>query len=239
MPNSSLESAAQKTATRPKSEATRKQTLSAALELFRTQGLDAATRREIARSAGVATGAAYYYFDSKEAIVLAFYDQAQQDMAPLLEQALSAATDLEEIVGQLIRIKLEYFQPSRAFLGALSAHSDPQHPLSPFSEQSRAIRESDMRFFERALEAGRSRTPGDLKPYLPRLLWMYQMGLILFWIYDRSEGQQRTHALLDKSLRVVVRLIKLSGLPMMRPLRRLVTDLIDTVTSESAPGEAI
>jgi AcrR family transcriptional regulator len=30
--------------------------------------------REIATSAGVATGAAYYYFDSKDAIVLAFYE---------------------------------------------------------------------------------------------------------------------------------------------------------------------
>src|ERR1700680_1772660 len=111
MSNSALKpSAAPKSVVRPKSEATRKQILSAALELFRTQGFEAATMREIARSAGVATGAAYYYFDSKEAIVLAFYDQAQQDMAPLLEQALSATIDLEEIVGRLIRIKLEYFQ---------------------------------------------------------------------------------------------------------------------------------
>jgi len=238
MSTSALKNAAvPKSVARPKSEATRKQILSAALELFRKQGFEAATMREIARSAGVATGAAYYYFDSKDAIVLAFYDQAQQDMAPLLEAALTSTKDLEERIRRIIRIKLDYFEPSRAFLGALSAHTDPQHPLSPFSEQSRAIRESDMGYFERALAVSRSRLPDDLQPYLPRLLWMYQMGLILFWIYDRSEGQRRTHALLDKSLRVVVRLLKLSGLPLMQPLRRMVIDLTDTAMGESVPGE--
>jgi AcrR family transcriptional regulator len=213
--------------------------LSAALDLFRKQGFEAATMREIARSAGVATGAAYYYFDSKDAIVLAFYDQAQKDMAPLLEAALTTSKDLEERIRSLVRIKLEYFEPSRALLGALSAHSDPQHPLSPFSEKSQAIRESDIAYFERALTGSRSRLPDDLKPYLPQLLWMYQMGIILFWIYDRSEGQHRTHALLEKSLHVVVRLMKLSGLPLMQPLRRMVMDLVDTASGESLPGEAI
>jgi len=235
MPDSStLTTAPSKTAARPKSEATRAQILSAALELFRNQGFEAATMRDIARSASVATGAAYYYFDSKDAIVLAFYDQAQQDMAPLLEEALATTKDLEERIRRIVRIKLDYFGPSRTFLGALSAHSDPQHPLSPFSEQSRAIRESDMGFFEKALSGSRVRVPDDLKAYLPRMLWIYQMGLILFWIYDRSEGQRRTHALLEKSLRVVVRLVKLSGLPLMQPLRRLVVDIVDTATGEAA-----
>jgi len=166
--------------------------------------------------------------------VLAFYDQAQKDMAPLLEEALTTTRDLEERIRRIVRIKLDYFEPSRTFLGALSTHSDPQHPLSPFSEQSRAIRESDMAYFEKALSGSRVRLPDDLKAYLPRLLWMYQMGLILFWIYDRSEGQRRTQALLEKSLRVVVRLVKLSGLPLMQPLRRLVVDLVDTATGEAA-----
>lgn len=239
MPNSSVAGAAfPKAGVRSKSEATHQQILSAALELFRTQGFEAATMREIARSAGVATGAAYYYFDSKDAIVLAFYDQAQRDMAPSLEQALTSTKDLEERIRRIVRIKLDYFAPSRAFLGALSAHSDPQHPLSPFSEQSRAIREADMDYFARALEGSRTRVPDDLKLYMPRLLWLYQMGLILFWVYDRSEGQRRTHALLEKSLRVVVRLLKLSGLPLMQPVRRMVIDLVDTAVDDSALGEA-
>ena len=65
--------------------------------------------REIATGAGVATGAAYYYFDSKDAIVLAFYDQAQQEMQPLLTAITEKIHhthpnyDLEPLVAQTFR----------------------------------------------------------------------------------------------------------------------------------------
>ena len=41
--------------------------------------------RDIATQAGVATGLAYYYFESKDAIVLAFYQRAKDDLPELLE----------------------------------------------------------------------------------------------------------------------------------------------------------
>jgi AcrR family transcriptional regulator len=218
------------TKTKPRSEATRSKILDAALELFRDRGFEATTMREIAERAGVATGAAYYYFDSKDAIVLAFYDQAQKDMTARLEDVLAGSRDLAARVRGIVQVKLDYFEPSRRFLGALAVHTDPGHPLSPFSAQTREIRENDMGFFARAVDGSRVRVPEDLQAYLPRLLWMYQMGVILFWINDRSAGQKKTQALLDKSLDVVVRLIKLAGLPLTRPLRRMVIDLVDTVT---------
>jgi len=213
-----------------KSDETRARILTAAIELFRRKGFEQTTMREIAAEAGVATGAAYYYFDSKDAIVLAFYDQAQQDMTARLEELLAGSRNLVERLRGILQVKLDYFEPSRRFLGALSVHTDPNHPLSPFSAQTREIRENDMRFFERAVDSSHVRVPDDLRTYLPRLLWMYQMGMILFWIYDRSAGQKKTQALIDKSLEVVVRLIKLASLPLTRPLRRMVIDLVDTVT---------
>ncbi|SPF54902.1 Transcriptional regulator, TetR family [Candidatus Sulfopaludibacter sp. SbA4] len=215
-----------------KSDETRARILGAAMDLFRRRGFEETTMREIAAEAGVATGAAYYYFDSKDAIVLAFYDQAQQEMAPLLETALAGSKDLKERMRGLLDVKLAYFEPNRRLLGALAAHTDPQHPLSPFSSQTRAIRERDIQSFHRALEGCRVRIPRDFEELLPRILWMYQMGLILFWIYDRSPSQKRTRALVDKSLAIVVRLVKLSDLPLMRPVRRIVIDLVKTVTEE-------
>ena len=219
------------TTKRVKSEETRARILEAAMELFRQQGFEAATMREIAVKAAVATGAAYYYFDSKDAIVLAFYDQAQKDMQPELEAALEATRDLRERIRRIIEVKLEYFAPSRRLLGALSGHTNPEHPLSPFSAQTQAIREADIRFLERALEGSRVTVAADLHEYLPRLLWMYQMGVILFWINDASPGQRKTRALLEKSLDVVVRLIKFAGLPLTRPLRRMVIELVDVVVA--------
>lgn len=213
-----------------KGDETRARILAAALELFRQRGFEATTMREIAASAGVATGAAYYYFDSKDAIVLAFYDQSQRDMEPRLEAALIGSKDLAKRLAAILAVKLDYFHSSRRLLGALSAHTNPEHPLSPFSERTRECRERDMQVFERAVSGSRAHIANDLQAHLPRLLWMYQMGVILFWIYDRSDGQRKTQALLDKSLNIVVRLIKLSSLPLMRPLRRIVIDLVETLT---------
>ena len=212
-----------------KSDETRARILAAALDLFRSQGFEATTMRQVAAAAGMAIGATYYYFDSKDAIVLAYYHQAQQDMEPLLDRALAETKDLKERLRRLLDVKLAYFAPSRDLLGALSAHANPAHPLSPFSAQTQDIRDEDVRFFDRALSGSRTAVADDLKPYLPRLLWMYQMGLILFWTFDRSVGQRKTLALIDRSLQIVVRLIKLSGLPLMRPLRRIAVDLAATV----------
>ena len=95
-----------------KSDETRSRILAAAIDLFRRQGFDATTMREIAAAAEVATGAAYYYFDSKDAIVLAFYDRAQDEMEPLLEEALASASDLKARVSALLDVKLKYFEPT-------------------------------------------------------------------------------------------------------------------------------
>lgn len=214
---------------RTKSEETRERIMQAALALFHERGFDPTTMRDIAHKAGMATGAAYYYFESKDAIVLAFYDRARKDLSPLLEEALRGQSDLGDRLRRIIEVKLDYFKSSRDVLAALSGHTSPDHPLSPFSKETREIREDDIGFFERALEGSRVRVPKDLHPYLPRLLWMYQMGVILFWINDTSSGTKKTQALLDKSLRVITQLIRFSGFPLLRPLRKTVIDLLNTV----------
>ena len=214
-----------------KSDETRERIMKAALEMFHDGGFESTTMRDIAAQAGMATGAAYYYFDSKDAIVLAFYDRARAEMEPRLEQALAKSHDLKERLLGLIQVKLDYFAPGRKLLGALSAHTNPDSPLSPFSERTRAIREHDIAFFDRALRESRTPGPKDLRKYLPHLLWMYQMGIILFWIYDGSRGQAKTDFLLTKSIDIVVRLIKLSSLPLTGPIRRSVVQLMDTVLS--------
>jgi len=216
-----------------KSAETRARIMDAAMELFRRQGFEETTMREIATEAGVATGAAYYYFDSKDAIALAFYDQSQKELEPLIEQALAGGKNLKARLGALLEAKLKYFAPNRRLLGALAAHADPEHPLSPFSARTREIRERDMGSFARALDASGVRVARDLEPHLPRILWMYQMGLILFWIYDRSPAQERTRTLIRKSAAVVERLVKLAAFPPMRPVRRMVVDLMRTVMEES------
>ncbi len=217
-----------------KSEQTREKILDAALRLFREKGFGETTMREIASEAGVASGLAYYYFPQKEDFVMAFYLRAQSEMRPRIDEAMLESKRLEPRLRGLIEAKLDYFTPSRKFLGALLAFSgDPNHRLSPFSDDTAAIRNGDIAQFQRALESSDVNVPADLKPALPGILWMYQMGLVLFWLYDTSEGQRRARLLLEKSLRMVVTLLKLASLPLMRPVRRSVLELVEIVAQPS------
>jgi AcrR family transcriptional regulator len=216
-----------------KSEETRARILKAALTVFRERGFERATMREIAAEAEVAVGAAYYYFESKEAIVMAFYERAQQEMKLDLEAMLDRSRTLELRLRGIITEKFNYFGPDRKLLGALSAHVDPQHPLSPFSRETAAVREEDISFFQRAVAESKVKLPPGIRPYLARLLWLYQMGLMLFWVYDRSEGQAKTQFLFDKTLKMLLVVLRLAGIPLLRPLHRLAGEILQAVYGES------
>lgn len=213
-----------------KSDETRTRILEEALELFREHGFEATTMRDIARACEVALGATYYHFASKEAIVLAFYELAKANTREPLENAVRNARSLSEGLRSILDVKLSYFEPNRKFLGALFPHAaDPHDPMSPFNEQNRHIRLADQEYFRRLLEHTRTSVPADIAPYLPDVLWLYQMAIILFWIYDRSEGQRRTRNLIDTSLSVVVHLVQLAGVPLTKPLRSMVIELFEAV----------
>lgn len=212
-----------------KSEETRTRILEAALTLFRQRGFEQTTMREVAQAAGVAVGAAYYYFESKDAIVLAFYERTQAEMLPSIAEALDHAKTLESRLRTVISHKLEYFHPNRRLLAALSAHVDPEHPLSPFSRQASSIREADIALFERAATDSGVKLPPTVRPYLARLLWMYQMGIILFWVYDNSPGQRRTELLYEKTLKMLLFTLKIAGLPLLRPLHRIAGELLAVI----------
>jgi hypothetical protein len=58
------------------------------------------------------------------------------------------------------------------------------------------------------------------------------MGVILFWVTDDSPHQQRTEKLLRLACQVVASLVRVSTLPLMRPLRKPVLELIEIVVEE-------
>jgi AcrR family transcriptional regulator len=228
-----------------KSEETRGRIVAAALTLFRERGFEAATMRDIAAAAGVATGAAYYYFPSKEAIVLEFYRSSAEEMQARLESALQDVSGLEHRLTELIRVKLAQFAPNRAVLRALLRNgADPGCPLSPFSAQTKEIRDADMVWFERILVDCGTRIPKDLLPDLPGILWFYQMGIILFWVIDESPGQARTEKLLKLSAKSVAFLVRVSALPLMRPVRKAALEMVEIVagsqhTAAAAPSVSV
>lgn len=216
----------------PKADATRRRIYDAALEMFREKGFEQTTMRDIARKAGVALGAAYYYFASKDAIVLAFYQEMQESGHQPTLDAVAQRHKLRDRIRVVLEKRFELLAPNLKFLGALFKHSpDVNDPLSPFSEETRSIRDKAIELFRQAIEGSDIKVPADFISHLPRLLWLYQLGLVLFWIYDRSADKTRTMALMEKSLSLVVNLLRLSGLPLMRPVRRTILELLETVAA--------
>src|SRR6202171_66425 len=88
-------------------EKTKSLILEKALEMFRKEGFEGGQIRDIAKSAKVATGAAYYYFRSKEAIVAAYYDHVQEMHEAKVRELLLGKTDIRERLGMVIHSKLD------------------------------------------------------------------------------------------------------------------------------------
>jgi len=214
----------------PKSEETRQRILSAALKLFNDRGFEAATMRDIAEEAGVATGAAYYYFESKNAIIMEYYRRSSAEMQPKIEAALDNAIGLEERFHKLVRVKWSHFAPHRRVLRALLRNfADPGYPLSPFSSHTREIREIDIAWFRRIVIDCGVRIPKDLEPHLADILWFCQMGAIYFWVVDESPHQANSDRLLAIAARSIVTLIRISALPLMRPVRKAALEVVQIV----------
>jgi hypothetical protein len=55
------------------------------------------------------------------------------------------------------------------------------------------------------------------------------MGVIFFWVVDESPNQARTARLVELGSKSVASLVKLSALPVMRPVRKTALSLIETV----------
>ncbi len=228
MTTTTLKPSSLKPRTTARAEDTRRKIYEAAMELFREKGFEPTTMRDIAAKAGVALGGAYYYFSSKDAIVLAFYSEMQASSnGPVLE-ALAGHKKLKERIRCILEKRLELLAPNRKFCAALFRHApDSADPLSPFSDETRGIREGAIEHMRIAVESSDAKVPPDLQPRLPYLLWLYQMALIMFWLYDRSPNQEKTRRLMDKSLGLLVNLLRLSTLPLMKPLRKAVLDLVE------------
>ena len=210
-----------------KGEQTRALIIDKALELFRERGYEQTTMRAIADRSGLALGNAYYYFHSKAQLILAFYDRTLAEHQAAAVSALERERDLKARLLEVVRTKIATIEPFHEFAGALfKTAADPRSPLNPFSRESEAVRNESIAMFAAVVEGGNVRVPKDLKEELPYLLWLYHMGLILFWIHDSSRDRARTHFLLERTVELVVRLIKLASHPLMRPVRKAALGLV-------------
>lgn len=209
---------------------TRTAIIDAALGLFEEVGYDATTMRSIADRAGVSVGNAYYYFASKDHLIQGFYDRA----AELHGDASAARVDGLTEFGARLHGHLDawfelmggYHQFAAAFFRIAA---DPASPMSPFSPESVAAREVAIERFRTIVDGSDLTVPDHVRAELPELLWLYHMGLILFWVHDRTPDQVATRLAVARTVPLLNRAIRLVDVPELRALIDDVISLINLV----------
>lgn len=213
---------------RRKGEETRAQILETALELFRERGYEETTMRAIAESAGVSVGNAYYYFKSKEHLIQAFYARTHEEHLAASREVLERERGLRERFLGVMRAKLDTIQPYHKFSGVLfKTAADPASPLNPFSAESLPVRQQSTELFAEVITGGDTRLPAELVAALPNLLWVYHMGIVLYWIHDSSPGCAKSYRLMERSVRLILRLISLFQFPLLRPFLKELLVLVE------------
>ena len=150
--------------------------------------------------------------------------------AAVLERERRFAARLEGV----LLAWLDVAEPHHEFAGQFFRNAaDPRSPLSPFSAESAPARDASVALFTRLLDDSDAKVVPGLRGELPELLWLLQMGVVLFWVYDASPGQERSRTLVRRVVPIVDRMTRLSRLPVVRGV---VDDVVGLVQSLRSPS---
>ena len=105
--------------------ATRQRILDTAEELFKSQGFDATTTRDIAKAAGIASGTMFNYFSSKEAVVGSLAVEALGDLRAEFEKSHRDESSFEEALFAFIAAGLRRLKPLRTSSGGPGGGAKP------------------------------------------------------------------------------------------------------------------
>ncbi|MCK5827470.1 TetR/AcrR family transcriptional regulator [Candidatus Bipolaricaulota bacterium] len=109
--------------------------LDAALRVFAEKGFHNTTVSEVAKEACVGKGTVYLYFEGKEALLVAIFDELADHMIHIIDQLSLEGTQLRGAVGRLVsnqadigRTKEQVFQllSQQPFLTTLSLQQEKQ-----------------------------------------------------------------------------------------------------------------
>lgn len=213
-------------------EATREELYRAALGLIATRGFEETTLKDIAEAAEVSPGLLYKYFPSKRAVVLALYEDLSLRYAAEAV-SLPKGTWRDRYLHAL-RTSLRVLGPHRNVVEALIPVMVSRGPESLFAPATAASRGRVQPVFLEAA-AGASDAPKSADAAaLGRLLYLSHLGVLLFWLLDKSRDQRATAGflgLLGSSLPLAALALKLS------PVRALIRNL-DGLFRDALFGEA-
>jgi AcrR family transcriptional regulator len=177
----------------PEGEATRERLYRTAIELIGERGYQAATLRDVAARAGVSPGLLYRYFPSKRSVVLALYDELSEEYARRGEGMPSGKW--RDRFMYALELSLRVIGPHRITLRALAPVMIGDTDEGVFAEATAFSRLRVQTMFENAVIAAADAPARQVARALGRLLYLLHLGVILWWLLDRSPGQKATGGL--------------------------------------------
>ncbi len=173
-------------------EETRLRLYEAAIALIGERGYDAATLRDVAERAGVSPALLYRYFPNKRAVVLSLYDQLSETFAQ--QAAEMPRGKWRERFIFALELSLRVLGPHRVTLRALAPVMVGDAEEGVFAQKTAFSRLRVQRAFQEAV-TGATDAPKRLAESLGHLLYLAHLGVLLWWLLDRSPGQRATSAL--------------------------------------------
>jgi AcrR family transcriptional regulator len=204
----------------PEGEAARARLYSAAIGLIAERGYEAATLREVATRAGVSPGLLYRYFPNKRSVVLALYDHLSEDFA---RQAVEIPGGRwRERFIHALELSLRVLGPHRVTLRALAPVMVGDTEEGLFAQSTAFSRLRVQAVFEHVAVEATDAPKAPLAEALGRLLYVLHLGVILWWLLDRSPGQKATAEL----VRLLRQMLPSAALALhVRPVRSFVRSL--------------
>src|SRR5438094_10043840 len=148
--------------------------------------------RAIADRAGVSLGSSYHYFPSRQHLVLEFYRHTHELHAVAIARLLSRERDLATRLRGTVRAVVVTCEPFHAVAGSIfSTVANPSSPLNPFGGAAKPLRDEVLQLYGDVVTGSDARIPADIAEMLPLMLWLYQMGILSFSIFDSSPGRLR------------------------------------------------
>jgi len=175
-------------------EATRRRLYEVAIERIGEVGYEAATLRDVAARAGVSATLLYRYFPSKRAVVLALYDELSESFARRGAE-LPAGRWRNRFI-QALEWSLEVLDPHRVTLRALTPVMVGDADEGVFAQTTAFSRMRVQSVFRDAVVGAKDAPSPALAEPLGRLLYLLHLGVILWWLLDRSPRQRATTALI-------------------------------------------
>ena len=205
-------------------EATRDRLYATAMRLIARRGYEATTLRDIANEAKVSVGLLYRYFPSKQAVIIALYDELSTEYARRAG-AMQAGRWRDRFVFAL-DTSLDVLQPHRVALRALIPVlvGDPDDGV--FAAGTAFSRQRVQRAFEDAVVGSTDAPKPPLAAALGRLLYLVHLAVLLWWLLDRSPKQRTTVALVALTQQLLPSAALTLRLP---PIRRFLVAMDDLI----------